>query len=70
MQIGTISAKQFTKGVMEELYYHYREMSKAAGAMKPTESQQTNKTRVLGRAFQGPIALDKALKCLENPYQG
>ena len=42
------SAEQFYKGIegseWEELYFHFREMNKAAGAKKPSESQ---KARVL-----------------------
>ena len=43
-QIGTHFAKQL-KGIegseWEELYHHYREMSRAAGAKKPSEIQKT-----------------------------
>ena len=43
MPTGMPSAKQFTKRIegseWEELRFHYREMSKAAGAKKPSESQ-------------------------------
>ena len=85
----------------EELYFHYREMSKATGAQKPSESQKAKalwamkaakdreeefydparKDNILGRKqtklelckehLEDPImALDKALKCLENPCHG
>ena len=38
---GKLSAKQFTKE-WEELYCHCREMRKATGAKKPSESQKAN----------------------------
>ena len=87
----------------EEVYFHYREMSKAAGAKKPSESQKaklaardreeefmirlarttffeairlgwscgksTSKTNC-GTGQRPIVALDKALKCVENPHQG
>ena len=38
MQIGTLSATQFIKEIegseQEELYHHYRDLSKAVGAKK------------------------------------
>ena len=80
----------------EGLYFHYREMSTAAGARKTSESQKAKalwamkaqdfydparKDNILGRnqtrlalweehLTEPMIALDKALKCVENPYQG
>ena len=85
----------------DELRYHFRKMSKAAGARKPCESQKAKdlwamkaakdrgddfyyaarKYNILGRNqtrleqweehLKDPmIALDKALKCLEDQYQG
>ena len=82
----------------EELYCHYREMSRAPGAKKPSESQKAKaframkaakdreeehydparKNHILGRKqtrlelweehLKDPIiALEKALKCSENP---
>ena len=85
----------------EEQYCHFRDMSKATGAKKPSESQKVKalwamkaawdrgeeyydparKEDILGRTktrlhlweehLKDPlVALDKALKCLENPYQG
>ena len=81
--------------------YHYRELSQATGAIKPSESQKSesplnnergqaqgeeyydparkdnilrrNKTRLelCEEHLKDPIiVLDKALKCLENPYSG
>ena len=48
MQIGTHFAKQFYKGIegseWEERYFHHREMSKAAGAKKPSKSHKKNKS--------------------------
>ena len=44
MRPGTLSAKQIDKRIevseWEQLYFHYREMSKAGGAKKPSESQK------------------------------
>ena len=78
-------------GKWEEQNFHNREMSKAAGAKKPSESQSqeqgeefhapVRKDDILGRKqttlelweehLKDPvIALDKALKCFENPHQG
>ena len=85
----------------EDLYHHHREMSKAAGAKKPSESHKANalramkaakdrrdefnesarKDNILGRKLtrlelweehlkDPTTALDKALKCVENQYQG
>ena len=80
----------------EVLYHHYRDMSMAARATTPSESQKAKalwvmkaaedkvdefydsarKENILGRKqteehLKDPIiALDKALKCVENQYQG
>ena len=43
-QTGTFFCQAIYRGIegkeCEELYFHYREMSKAAGAQKPSESQK------------------------------
>ena len=39
-QTGTPFAKQKEGCEWEELYFHYREMSEAAGARNPSESQK------------------------------
>ena len=65
----------------EEPYHHYREMSQAAGAKKPSESQKAKAFAMKAAKereeeyydpaeehLKDPMkALDKALKCLENP---
>ena len=106
MQIGTHFSNQFTKELVggcewRELYHHYRDMSKAAGARKPSESRKAKalwamkaakdrrdefydsarKEHIWGRKQtrlelweehlkDTIIALDKALKCVENQCQG
>ena len=54
MRTGTLSATQFTKelkeGEWEELYFHHREMSEAAGAKKPSESHKAKALWVMKAA--------------------
>ena len=53
----------------EELHHHYRDMSKAARAKKPSE--KAKRCGFVEEHLKDPIiALDKALKCVENQCQG
>ena len=69
-----LSAKQFTKDLKvkneEELYCHNREMSRATGAKKPSESQEA---RALlgneGRQGQGRIAFQRPIHSLGHSVE-
>ena len=47
---------------MEELYHHHREMSKAAGAKKPSESQKAKALWVMKAAKDRRDEYDSAAK--------
>ena len=56
---------------MEELYHHYREMSKAAGAKKPSESQKAKALWVMKAAKDRRDEFyDSAAKKTKTFWQG